>query len=80
MAIVTITPGKGTCKHVIVDIIDGKASKRFVVLEEDLLAGEVDQNRRFETILCNLKTEIKLSGEVDIATIATNLESKEFKV
>ncbi len=79
MATVKMTYGTGTCQHVHCEItIDGEA-RRYSMLRDELIGGEVEQDRKFQAVLTNIKTDIKLDGKTDMSAIVAKVNAKEFK-
>jgi len=79
-ATVKMTPGPGTCQHVRVEITHEGETRHFVQTQDEIINGEQDIDKKFQAILSNVKTNIKLSGETDIAKAAASVNSKGFKI
>jgi hypothetical protein len=70
----------GKCQHVTVDITIDKETRTYVLMQDDLKAGIVDKDEQFDAVLKNVRTNVKLQNEADMAKIATTISLKEFVV
>lgn len=79
MATVKLISGKAPCQHVSVEITIDDETRKFMLMKDEL-AREKDLARRFEAVLTNVKTNIALQIEEDIAKVANVIAATEFKV
>jgi len=79
-ATVKITVGQNCCQHVTAEItLDGE-TRSFTFLRDEIINGEQDKERKFQAVLSNIKTNVKLSAETDWEKIKTSIDAKGFKV
>jgi hypothetical protein len=66
--------------HISINLeIDGE-TRTYVTTKDDLLSEIPSLEGRFDIVLHNLKTNIKVSGETDWGKIVSSINTKEFKV